>query len=31
MRCSSVLFAALPSHRDRALVAFWISTGARAS
>jgi site-specific recombinase XerD len=25
------LFAALPSHRDRALVAFWISTGARAS
>jgi site-specific recombinase XerD len=26
-----LLFAALPSHRDRALVAFWISTGARAS
>lgn len=25
------LFAALPSHRDRALVAFWVSTGARAS
>lgn len=25
------LFAALPSHRDRALVAFWISTGVRAS
>ena len=25
------LFAALPSDRDRALVAFWISTGARAS
>jgi integrase len=25
------LFAQLPSHRDRALVAFWISTGARAS
>lgn len=25
------LFAALGSHRDRALVAFWISTGARAS
>lgn len=25
------LFAALVSHRDRALVAFWISTGARAS
>jgi site-specific recombinase XerC len=25
------LFAALPSHRDRALVAFWISTRARAS
>jgi site-specific recombinase XerD len=24
------LFAALPSDRDRALVAFWISTGARA-
>ena len=27
----SELFAALASHRDRALVAFWISTGARAS
>ena len=25
------LFAALPSDRDRALVAFWISTGARAA
>jgi integrase len=25
------LFAALSSNRDRALVAFWISTGARAS
>ena len=25
------LFAALGSHRDRALVAFWVSTGARAS
>jgi site-specific recombinase XerC len=25
------LFAGLVSHRDRALVAFWISTGARAS
>jgi integrase len=25
------VFAALPSHRDRALLAFWISTGARAS
>jgi site-specific recombinase XerC len=25
------LFARLPSHRDRALVALWISTGARAS
>jgi hypothetical protein len=24
------LFAALNSHRDRALVAFWVSTGARA-
>jgi site-specific recombinase XerD len=24
------VFAALPSHRDRALLAFWISTGARA-
>jgi site-specific recombinase XerC len=27
----NMLFAALPSNRDRALVAFWISTGARAS
>jgi integrase len=27
----SELFARLPSHRDRALVAFWVSTGARAS
>jgi integrase len=26
-----LLFAALTSHRDRALAAFWISTGARAS
>jgi site-specific recombinase XerC len=25
------LFARLPSHRDRALVALWVSTGARAS
>jgi integrase len=25
------LFTALVSHRDRALVAFWVSTGARAS
>ena len=25
------LFAGLPSNRDRALVAFWVSTGARAS
>jgi site-specific recombinase XerD len=25
------LFAALGSHRDRAMVAFWVSTGARAS
>ena len=25
------LFALLPSHRDRALVAFWVSTGARAA
>jgi site-specific recombinase XerD len=24
------LFASLPSNRDRALVAFWVSTGARA-
>ncbi len=27
----SALFASLSSHRDRALVALWISTGARAS
>src|SRR5260370_32903371 len=27
----SELFAALGSRRDRALVAFWVSTGARAS
>src|SRR5215467_6971599 len=27
----SELFARLPSHRDRALVAFWVSSGARAS
>ena len=27
----SEIFAALPSHRDRALVAFYVSTGARAS
>ena len=27
----NMLFGALPSNRDRALVAFWISTGARAS
>jgi integrase len=27
----SALFAGLPSNRDRALVAFWVSTGARAS
>ena len=27
----NVLFAALTSNRDQALVAFWISTGARAS
>ena len=27
----SELFAALGSHRDRALVAFWVSTGARAA
>jgi integrase len=26
-----LLFSALSAHRDRALVAFWISTGARAS
>ena len=31
MRGSIELFAALGSHRDRALVAFWVSTGARAS
>ena len=30
-RSSIELFAALGSHRDRALVAFWVSTGARAS
>ena len=28
---SDELFAALGSHRDRALVAFWVSAGARAS
>jgi site-specific recombinase XerD len=27
----SEIFAGLPSHRDRALVAFYVSTGARAS
>lgn len=27
----NALFAALPSHRDRALVAFYVSTGARAA
>jgi integrase len=27
----SKLFAGLTSHRDRALVAFWVSTGARAA
>jgi site-specific recombinase XerD len=27
----SALFARLGSHRDRALVAFWVSTGARAA
>jgi len=27
----NTLFSALPSNRDRAMVAFWISTGARAS
>ena len=27
----NTLFTALPSNRDRAMVAFWISTGARAS
>jgi hypothetical protein len=27
----SELFAALGSHRDRALVAFWVSAGVRAS
>ncbi|MGH3637155.1 MAG: integrase, partial [Mycobacterium sp.] len=27
----AALFAQLGSHRDRALVAFWVSTGARAS
>jgi site-specific recombinase XerC len=30
-RVFNELFARLPSNRDRALVAFWISTGARAS
>ena len=30
MSCSSELFAALGSDRDRALLAFWVSTGARA-
>ena len=25
------LFASLPSNRDRALIAFWVSTGARAA
>jgi integrase len=29
--CFDELFARLPSHRDRALVAFYVSTGARAS
>jgi len=29
--CFDGLFAALGSHRDRALVALWVSTGARAS
>ncbi|WP_329536821.1 tyrosine-type recombinase/integrase (plasmid) [Streptomyces sp. NBC_01450] len=28
--CFNQLFAALSCHRDRALLAFWISTGARA-
>jgi hypothetical protein len=27
----SELFAVLTCHRDRALVAFWVSTGARAA
>src|SRR5947207_16029772 len=27
----NAIFARLPSHRDRALVAFYVSTGARAS
>ena len=31
MRCSTGCSPRLSSHRDRALVAFWISTGARAS
>jgi integrase len=30
-RRSRHLFPRLPSHRDRALAAFWVSTGARAS
>ena len=30
-RVFNELFAGLPSNRDRALVAFWVSTGARAS
>ncbi|MFJ3840598.1 tyrosine-type recombinase/integrase [Streptomyces sp. NPDC090054] len=29
--CFNTLFAALPSNRDRALIAFWISSGVRAS
>ena len=29
--CSTTCSPRLPSHRDRALVAFWVSTGARAS
>jgi site-specific recombinase XerD len=29
--CFDELFARLGSHRDRALVAFWVSTGTRAS
>ena len=31
MRSSTSCSPRLPSHRDRALVAFWVSTGARAS
>ena len=31
MREFNEIFARLPSHRDRALVAFYVSTGARAS